>query len=117
MYLPFIRTPLNLLEYSMENSLFAKMTPGYGRAMKKGGAAKDDAVGRMIAGSTIMTSAVLMAEGGTEIEALDDVGVTGSFGADYNLKNTLKQATGWQERSYRIGDDIIVIVDMTLFLP
>lgn len=26
MYLPFIRTPLNLLEYSMENSLFAKMT-------------------------------------------------------------------------------------------
>lgn len=105
MYLPFIRTPLNLLEYSMENSLFAKMTPGYGRAMKKGGAAKDDAVGRMIAGSTIMTSAVLMAEGGTEIEALDDVGVTGSFGADYNLKNTLKQATGWQERSFRIGDE------------
>ena len=46
--------------------------------------------------------AVLLAEGGTEIEALDDVGVTGSFGADYNLKNTLKQATGWQERSFRI---------------
>lgn len=40
----------------------------------------------MIAGSTIMTSAVLMAEGGTEIESLDNVGVTGSFGADYNLK-------------------------------
>ena len=105
MYLPFIRTPLNLLEYSMENSLFAKMTPGYGRAMKKGGAAKDDAVGRMIAGTSIMTSAVLLAEGGTEIESLDDVGVTGTFGADYNLKNTLKQATGWQERSIRIGDE------------
>ena len=44
----------------------------------------------MIAGSSIMSTAILMAEGGTEIEALDDVGVTGSFGADYNLKNTLK---------------------------
>ena len=105
MFVPFVRTPINLLEYSMTNSIFAKLTPGYNKAIKKGGAAADDAVGRMIAGSSIMSTAILMAEGGTEIEALDDVGVTGSFGADYNLKNTLKSATGWQERSLRIGEE------------
>ena len=94
LYLPFVRTPLNLLEYSLDNSIFARLLPNYRKAILKGGAAKDEAVGRMISGSAVMGASAWLALSGK---------VTGAGDADYRKRTVLNAATGWQEKSVLIN--------------
>ena len=95
LYLPFVRTPINLLEYSLDNSIFAPLLPKFRKAIKEGGAASDEAVGRMMAGSAIMGLAGTMAYGGK---------LTGSGDSNYRKRVVANAALGWQEKSWRDKD-------------
>ena len=94
LYLPFVRTPLNLLEYSLDNSIFASLLPNYRKAVLKGGVAKDEAVGRMISGSAIMGASAWLALSGK---------ITGGGDPDYRKRVVANAATGWQEKSVLIN--------------
>ena len=92
LYLPFVRTPINLLEYSLDNSIFAPLLPKFRKAIKEGGAASDEAVGRMMAGSAVMGLAGTVAYGGK---------LTGSGDSNYRKRVVANAALGWQEKSWR----------------
>ena len=91
-YFPFVRTPINLLEYSMENSIFAKLTPGYRELVKKGGADKDTAYGRMYAGTSLMAAYLFYGEEGK---------ITGTGDANWRVNSTARNALGFQTKSVK----------------
>lgn len=91
-YFPFVRTPINLLEFSMENSIFAKITPGYNALVKAGGADKDTAIGRMIAGTSLMGGFLLYGEKGK---------ITGTGDANWRVNSTAKDGVGYQTKSVK----------------
>ena len=91
-YFPFVRTPINLLEFSMENSIFAKITPGYRELVKKGGADKDTAIGRMFAGTSLMSAYLFYGEKGK---------ITGTGDANWRINSTAKDALGYQTKSVK----------------
>jgi hypothetical protein len=91
-YFPFVRTPINLLEFSMENSIFAKITPGYNSLVKKGGADKDTAIGRMIAGTSLMGGFLFYGEEGK---------ITGTGDANWRVNSTAKEGVGYQTKSVK----------------
>tara|TARA_R110000823_G_scaffold315470_1_gene447731 strand:+ start:826 stop:4842 length:4017 start_codon:yes stop_codon:yes gene_type:complete len=91
-YFPFVRTPINLLEFSMENSIFAKITPGYNKLVKAGGAEKDTAIGRMLAGTSLMTGFLFYGEEGK---------ITGTGDKNWRVNSTAKDGVGYQTKSVR----------------
>lgn len=92
--LTFVRTPINLVKFAGERSVFAPAMPSVIRKLKAGGRARDEALSRIIVGSTISTAATAAALNGH---------ISGQGPDDYRQKAAL-MATGWRPNSIRIGD-------------
>ena len=93
-YLPFVRTPLNLAEYSLRNSFFGLAFPSILRSIKKGGAEADEAIGRMLAGSGVIAGGTILASQGI---------ITGTTDG-YKQDMVKTQGLGFQDKAIRIGD-------------
>lgn len=93
-YLPFVRTPLNLAGYSINNSFFGLANPAVLRAIGKGGAEADEAVGRILAGSGVIAAGTILASQGV---------ITGT-GDGYRQDVVKTQGLGFQDKAVRIGD-------------
>ena len=94
LYLPFVRTPLNLAGYSLTNSLFALANPAIIRGIRKGGAEADETIGRIIAGTGVISLGTYLASEGVIS------GTTGGYKEDI-IKT---QGLGYQDKAIRIGD-------------
>jgi len=93
-YLPFVRTPLNLAGYSLTNSFFALGNPAILRAIAKGGAEADEAIGRIVAGSGVIAGGTILASQGV---------ITGTTDG-YKQDIVKTQGLGFQDKAIRIGD-------------
>tara|TARA_R100000234_G_scaffold54642_1_gene32732 strand:- start:1774 stop:5289 length:3516 start_codon:yes stop_codon:yes gene_type:complete len=93
-YLPFVRTPLNLAGYSINNSFFGVANPAVVRAIAKGGAEADEAIGRILAGSGVIAGGTILASQGV---------ITGT-GDGYRQDVVKTQGLGFQDKAIRIGD-------------
>lgn len=92
--LPFVRTPINLLKFAGERSVFAPIMSEVRGALRQGGRARDEALARITLGSGISTAAVMAAMDGK---------VTGGGPTDPGERAALLQS-GWQPYSVRLGD-------------
>ena len=59
--LPFVRTPINLLKFAGERSVFAMVMPEVRAALKAGGRQRDEALAKITLGSGLSTAAVMAA--------------------------------------------------------
>jgi hypothetical protein len=97
LFIPFIRTPTNLLKYATEHSPAAPLLKEVREDYAAGGARRDLAIARMVMGTGVgMTVAGLASQGR----------ITGNGPADPSAKRAL-QANGWQPYSFKIGDTYI----------
>lgn len=92
--LPFVRTPTNLLKFTLERSPAAPLLKEWRADFKAGGARRDLAVARAMVGSGI---------GATIAQLASEGFITGGGPADEDAR-ALLQADGWQPYSIRIGD-------------
>jgi hypothetical protein len=92
--LPFVRTPINLIKFAGERSVFGLAMPEVRAALKAGGRSRDEALAKITLGSGLSTAAVVGALEGR---------ITGSGPSDPRERAALLQA-GWQPNSIRIGD-------------
>lgn len=92
--LPFVRTPTNLLKFSLERSPAAPLIDTWRADFKAGGARRDLAVARALVGTGV--GALIM-----EMAAKGDI--TGNGPADEKAKQ-LMMADGWQLYSIRVGN-------------
>jgi len=92
--IPFVRTPVNLVTWAVENSPMAPIAKRWRDDFRAGGARKDMAIAKMTTGSLLWAAIYNARQEGL---------LTGPGPADKNLKGALKN-TGWQEMSIRYGD-------------
>jgi endonuclease YncB( thermonuclease family) len=92
--LPFVRTPTNLLKFAVERSPAAPLLKEWRKDFGAGGARRDLAIARSLAGTGLGLVVAQMAADGH---------ITGSGPADDGAKALLR-ADGWQPYSIRIGD-------------
>jgi hypothetical protein len=95
--LPFIRTPANLISYSLERTPLAPVVGQWRADVAAGGARRDAALARVALGSLILAHTFQMAEAGL---------ITGS-GPDDPREREALQRTGWQPYSLRIGNTYV----------
>lgn len=97
--LPFIRTPANILKYAAERTpLGLAMKPVRDNLTgKNGNVARDVQAARMLMGTAIMASVVMMVGAGL---------VTGGAPDDPDEERILR-ATGWQPYSIKVGDTYV----------
>lgn len=94
LFIPFIRTPTNILKFAVERSPAAPMLKEVRKDFVAGGARRDLATARMALGTGLgLTIAQLTADGH----------ITGGGPADENARQ-LKMADGWQPYSIKVGD-------------
>jgi endonuclease YncB( thermonuclease family) len=94
LFVPFVRTPANLLKFAAERSPAAPLLAEWRKDMLAGGAKADLAVARMMVGTgAIMTTLWASAQGL----------VTGGGPADESARRLL-EADGWQPYSIKVGD-------------
>ncbi len=94
LFLPFVRTPLNLLKYATERSPLAPVLSEFRDAVSKGGMARDQAIARVTMGSGLAALAVSWAMDGK---------LSGSGPVDPREREALRN-TGWQPFSVKVGD-------------
>ncbi|MET0240196.1 MAG: hypothetical protein ABW184_09900 [Sphingobium sp.] len=92
--LPFVKTPTNLLKFTLERSPGAPLLREWRSDMAAGGARRDLAMAKAIAGSSMMALVTQLAAEGH---------LTGGGPADDRAKAILR-ADGWQPYSVRVGD-------------
>lgn len=92
--LPFVRTPTNLMKFSVERSPLAPLLREWRKDFAAGGARRDTAIARAIVGSSVGAVVAELAGKGL---------ITGAAPSDRNAKG-LKYADGWQPYSIKIGD-------------
>jgi len=95
--LPFVRTPTNLLKFSLERSPAAFLVDSWRADFKAGGARRDLAIARAAVGSGVGAVVAELAAKGL---------ITGNGPADEDAKQLLR-ADGWQPYSIKIGDRYI----------
>lgn len=95
--LPFIRTPTNLLKFSLERSPAAPLVDHWRADFRAGGARRDLAVARALVGTGVGAAVAELAANGY---------LTGNGPADPGAKALLR-ADGWQPYSVKIGDKYI----------
>lgn len=94
LFVPFVRTPVDLLKFAVESSPVAPILREWRADMTAGGARRDFATARMMVGTgTIMTTLLASKQGM----------VTGNGPADEKARRLL-EADGWQPYSLKIGD-------------
>lgn len=94
MVLPFVRTPTNLLKFSLERSPAAPLLSEWRRDFRAGGAKRDLAMARAMVGSGVGALVMELAAQGL---------VTGNGPADDKAKALLR-ADGWQPYSIKVGN-------------
>lgn len=92
--LPFVRTPANIFNYTLERTPLAPLMSSFRADLKAGGARRDLAVARLSSGTMLMLTAVDMAMSGV---------ISGSGPVDPKEREALMR-TGWQPYSVKIGD-------------
>jgi hypothetical protein len=92
--LPFVRTPVNIVKYAGERTPLGFMSKEFKEKLAKGGAERDEVLGRLLFGSSVMTTVGILAGGGN---------ITGAGPTDANERRAL-MATGWRPYSLKIGD-------------
>lgn len=92
--LPFVRTPVNIVKYAGERTPLGFMAKEFKEKLAKGGAEKDEVLGRLLFGSSVMTTIGVLAGSGH---------ITGAGPTESNRKRALL-ATGWRPYSIKIGD-------------
>lgn len=92
--LPFVRTPINLLKFAGERSIFALLMPEVRGAIRAGGRSRDEALARLTIGSGLSAAAVMAALDGR---------ISGGGPSDSRERAALMQS-GWQPYSVRVGD-------------
>lgn len=92
--IPFITTPLNIVKFAQERSLFGLFSREVRENIAKGGATADTQIARLVMGSAVSTAAIAMALEGT---------ITGGGPSDPRERALLFQ-TGWQPYSVKIGE-------------
>lgn len=94
---PFVRTPINLLKFSMERSPAAPLLKEWRADFAAGGERRDLAIAKVALGTGIGTMFYTMAQEGQ---------ITGGYPPD-SAKGRLMMADGWQPYSIKIGDRYI----------
>jgi hypothetical protein len=97
LFVPFIRTPTNLLKYAIERSPAAPLLKEVRAEFVAGGAKRDLAIAKMVLGTGIGTLVAGLAADGR---------ITGNGPADPSAKKAL-EADGWQPYSFKIGGEYI----------
>jgi len=92
--LPFVRTPVNIVKYAGERTPLGFMSKEFKEKIAKGGAEKDEALGRLLFGSSVMTTVGFLAGSGH---------ITGAGPTDASERAALR-ATGWRPYSIKVGD-------------
>ncbi|MFD1610853.1 hypothetical protein ACFSCW_03450 [Sphingomonas tabacisoli] len=93
-FIPFVRTPWNILKFGVERSPAAPMLKEVRENFAAGGARRDLAVSKMALGTGLGLLVMSMAERGL---------ISGNGPLDENARR-LKMADGWQPYSIRVGD-------------
>lgn len=93
--IPFVRTPGNLIKYSLERSPVAPLLSDWRKDFMAGGAKRDLAISRAVVGSGI---GALVASWAAEGK------ISGGTPPDRSA-GKLKRADGWQPYSIKIGDE------------
>lgn len=97
LFVPFIRTPTNLLKYALERSPAAPLLKEVRQDFIAGGAKRDLAIARMTLGTGIGSIVAGLAAQGR---------ITGNGPADPSAKRAL-EANGWQPYSIKVGDEYV----------
>ena len=92
--MPFLNTPSNIVQFSVDNSIAAPLTARFRADLRAGGARSDLAWGRLMNG---------MALTGMTMAYFDDGAITGAGPKNYAQRKAL-ELTGWRAYSIRIGD-------------
>ena len=92
--LPFVRTPINILKFAGERSIFGLAMPEVRAALKAGGRQRDEALARILVGSGLSTAAVVMAMDGR---------ITGNGPTDPRERQAWLEDN--QPYSIRVGDE------------
>ncbi|WP_374407419.1 thermonuclease family protein [Pelagerythrobacter sp.] len=94
LFLPFVRTPTNILKFAAERSPVAPLVKRWRDDFKAGGARRDVAIAKAMLGTGF---------GMAVYEAALEGHITGALPSDAK-KARLLRAEGWQEYSVKIGD-------------
>lgn len=94
---PFVRTPANIVQYSIENSAMAPLSAKWGKDYKAGGVKRDLAVARWGLGVMVLAGITDMYENGM---------ITGSGPTQKADKDAMKML-GWQPNSIKMGDEYV----------
>jgi endonuclease YncB( thermonuclease family) len=94
LFLPFVRTPTNLLKFAIERSPAAPLLKEWKADFHAGGARRDMAIAKMVVGTGF---------GAAIYEAALDGRITGSAPSDPK-KSRLLYADGWKPYSIKVGD-------------
>ncbi|PXA99874.1 hypothetical protein DMC47_01115 [Nostoc sp. 3335mG] len=94
LFIPFVRTPVNLLKFAAERSPVAPLMKSWRKEFSAGGPWRDMAVARMALGTGLGAMMYEMAAAGH---------ITGGGPADADARK-LMQANGWQPYSLKVGD-------------
>ena len=95
--MPFIRTPVNILDYVVDRSPMAPLRESFRADVAAGGARRDLALARLSLGSMVMMATVDLVGQGL---------ITGGGPSDPSLKSAMRN-TGWQPYSIKIGDTYV----------
>lgn len=91
---PFLRTPTNILKFTIHRSPFALASPRFWTDVAAGGNRQTMAIARLGLGSATMAAFADLAAQGH---------ISGSGPADARLQSALRR-TGWQPYSFKLGD-------------
>jgi len=97
LFLPFVRTPTNLLKFAVERSPGAPLLREVRDDFKAGGAKRDLAIARMSLGTGLGLLVTQWTAGGS---------ITGGGPADRS-RERLMRADGWQPYSIKVGDKYV----------
>lgn len=92
--LPFVRTPTNLIKFSIERSPFAPLLKEWRADIAANGPRRDLAIAKSVVGTGIGVLVAQMASEGL---------ITGGAPSDRGRENMLR-ANGWQPYSFKVGD-------------
>ena len=92
--MPFVRTPVNVMSYAFERTPLAPLSSSFREEIAAGGARRDLALGKLIAGSMAMAVSADLVMSGS---------ITGAGPTNPKMRNIMR-ATGWQPYSIKVGD-------------
>tara|TARA_R110002020_G_scaffold18119_6_gene63846 strand:+ start:1625 stop:4555 length:2931 start_codon:yes stop_codon:yes gene_type:complete len=87
-FVPFFKTPMNIVSETLERTPVAGMTPAFWRDMRAGGASADIAMSKFILGSSAFALTAMYATG----EVMPDFKITGMGPKDANARTAWKRS-------------------------